>query len=65
MKKHAIPMLGLILLLACSNASQAAKAQEKPNILIVMVDDMGFGDPGCYNPNSKIPTPTIDRLARE
>ncbi len=65
MKKHASLLFGLILLLASPNASLAAKAQEKPNILIVMVDDMGFGDPGCYNPNSKIPTPTIDRLARE
>jgi arylsulfatase A-like enzyme len=38
---------------------------EKPNIVIVLVDDMGYGDPGCYNPRSKIPTPHIDRLARE
>lgn len=36
-----------------------------PNILIVLADDMGFGDPGCYNPASKIPTPRMDRLAGE
>ncbi|NPD47860.1 arylsulfatase [Lentimicrobium sp. S6] len=36
-----------------------------PNILIVFTDDVGWGDPGCYNPNSKIPTPNIDRLAVE
>lgn len=30
-----------------------------------MADDMGYGDPGCYNAESKIPTPNIDRLARE
>jgi arylsulfatase A-like enzyme len=30
-----------------------------------MADDMGYGDPGCYNPESKIPTPTIDRLAAQ
>jgi arylsulfatase A-like enzyme len=29
------------------------------------VDDLGYGDLGCYNPDSKIPTPNIDRLARE
>ena len=36
-----------------------------PNIVIILVDDMGYGDPGCYNPESKIPTPHIDALARE
>ena len=36
-----------------------------PNVVFVMADDMGYGDPGCYNPDSKIPTPNIDRLARE
>ena len=40
-------------------------AQEKPNIVYIMVDDMGYGDPGCYNPKSKIPTPHIDSLARD
>ncbi|MCA9839117.1 MAG: arylsulfatase [Trueperaceae bacterium] len=38
---------------------------QNPNIVLVMADDMGYGDPGCYNPESKIPTPNIDRLARE
>ena len=37
----------------------------KPNILIILADDMGYGDPRCYNPHSKIATPNIDRLARE
>ena len=36
-----------------------------PNIVLILADDMGVGDPGCYNPQSKIPTPNIDRLARE
>ena len=40
-------------------------AQEKPNIVLIMVDDMGYGDAGCYNPQSKIPTPHIDSLARD
>jgi len=40
-------------------------AQEKPNIVYIMVDDMGYGDAGCYNPQSKIPTPHIDSLARD
>ncbi|MDP7052346.1 MAG: arylsulfatase [Verrucomicrobiota bacterium] len=39
--------------------------QGKPNIVFIMVDDMGYGDAGCYNPKSKIPTPHIDSLARD
>ena len=38
---------------------------EHPNIVIILVDDMGYGDAGCYNANSKIPTPNIDSLARD
>ncbi len=40
-------------------------AATKPHIVIIFLDDMGYGDPGCYNPDSKIPTPNIDRLAAE
>ncbi len=43
----------------------AAEARETPNVLIILVDDFGYGDAACYNANSKIPTPHIDRLARE
>lgn len=38
-------------------------ASERPNIVIILADDMGFGDVGCYNPASRIPTPHIDALA--
>ena len=43
----------------------AADSPEHPHIVILFVDDMGYGDPGCYNPDSKIPTPHIDSLARD
>ncbi len=39
--------------------------KKKPNIIFIMADDMGYGDVGCYNPKSKIPTPNMDKLARE
>ena len=38
---------------------------EKPNIILVYVDDMGYGDASCLNPQSKFKTPHLDRLARE
>jgi len=36
---------------------------KKPNIVIIYADDMGYGDLNCQNPNSKIPTPNLDKLA--
>lgn len=39
-------------------------AESCPNVLVILVDDMGYGDVGCFNPNSKIATPHIDGLAQ-
>jgi arylsulfatase A len=55
------PLLLVVLWLA----SFASLSAALPNILLILVDDMGYGDATCYNPQSKIPTPNIDRLARE
>ena len=38
---------------------------EPPNIIFIMADDMGYGDVQSLNPQSTIPTPNLDRLARE
>lgn len=43
----------------------AAQEEQKPNILFILADDLGYGDVGCYNPESKVPTPNLDRLASE
>ena len=40
-------------------------AFRKPNVVLILADDMGYGDPHCFNPQSKIATPHIDRLASE
>jgi arylsulfatase A len=36
-----------------------------PHVVFILADDLGYGDVGCYNPESKIPTPHVDRLAAE
>ncbi len=56
-----IPFL-VLLLLSCS-ITFAQKQVTKPNIVIILADDMGFADLGCFG--SEIHTPNIDRLARE
>ena len=40
---------------------QSARAAERPNIVVVLADDLGWSDIGCYG--SEIPTPNLDRLA--
>ena len=37
----------------------------KPNVVYILADDMGYGDMGCNNPGSRIPTPNLDRLAAQ
>jgi arylsulfatase A-like enzyme len=52
------------LLLALSATSLAANGP-KPNIIFVLFDDMGYGQPKCYREGTEFKTPNIDRLARE
>ncbi len=48
---------------SCSD--KVNKTTDLPNIVYLLADDMGMGDLGCYNPESKIPTPAMDKLASE
>ena len=52
-----------ILLLTLTTFSHATASN--PNIIFILSDDQGFGDVSALNPESKIPTPNIDRSATE
>ncbi|MEX0322642.1 MAG: arylsulfatase [Puniceicoccaceae bacterium] len=56
-------MKKFLIAILLSFALVQAFAAKAPNIIFIMLDDCGYGDLGCYNPDSKIPTPHIDSLA--
>ncbi len=42
-----------------------AHAKDKPNIIIILADDLGYGDISCFNPELPYKTPNLDRMAAE
>ena len=55
--------MGLVAV-AAPHAQAATPDSEKPNILFILCDDMGYGDLGCYG-QPFIQTPCIDQMAQE
>lgn len=54
-----------LALLALASWAAAASAAERPNFLFILCDDLGYGDVKCLNPEGKIATPNMDRIAKE
>jgi len=61
MKQHLTTLT--VFLLLCAQAFAAAG--DKPNIIFVLFDDMGYGEPKCYREGTKLQTPNLDRLAAQ
>ena len=53
----------LSLSLQCVVADDTPTPQRRPNFIIIMADDMGYGDPTCYG--GTIPTPNLDAMAKQ
>ena len=64
--KMRVPIFALSLMLGCSafqwGGVRAKEAPRKPNVVILFIDDLGYGDLACFG-NTRIPTPNIDSLA--
>lgn len=59
-KIGSIPFLAALLFVQCSKEETKTK---QPNVMLIMVDDMGYSDLGCYG--GEIETPNLDKLAKE
>jgi arylsulfatase A len=64
MKRRLLLVLALCFLAAC-DSPEVKRPQGHPNILLILADDLGYGDVGCYNSESKIPTVHLDQLAKD
>ena len=52
------------LLSASAHAQTNARSAQKPNVIYIYADDLGYGELGCYG-QQKIKTPFLDQLAKE
>jgi arylsulfatase A len=55
----------VLLVAALGDVSAAPGNAPRPNVVIILADDMGYGDVGVLNPDSRIPTPNLDGLAKQ
>ena len=59
-----MPMIFRLLVACCLIPPAASLSASKPNIVLILADDMGYGDVQVLNNDSKIPTPNLNQLAK-
>jgi arylsulfatase A-like enzyme len=59
-----VPIVLFAVVSACERATEESARESKPNILLIVADDLGYGDLGSYG-QKEIQTPNLDRLASE
>ena len=61
---HLCRMTSLLVLVLVTSVADEVRA-DKPNIIIIYADDLGYGDLSCYNPKSAYKTPRLDQMAKQ
>jgi arylsulfatase A-like enzyme len=62
LKNALLLLIALASLASCSSGGSQGPGEQKPNVLIILTDDMGYGDISCYSQDA-VQTPNIDYLA--
>jgi arylsulfatase A-like enzyme len=70
---HLLHRIATFILIACPvvlstgglNKAFSGEFRSVPNVVLILADDLGYGDVRCYNNQAKVATPHLDRLARE
>lgn len=65
MTAFAMAFVVMVFLQVPDQTACSAESATRPNIVYILADDLGIGDLGCYNSESKVATPNMDRIAAE
>ena len=58
---HSASIMVLLLLFGCAGGGETGGARRRPNVLVILADDLGYSDIGCYG--GEISTPNLDGLS--
>ncbi|MGM9790243.1 MAG: arylsulfatase [Candidatus Cryptobacteroides sp.] len=64
-KTGAVILAGASACIATGAEAKGPVSGQRPNVIVILADDLGYGDISCMNPDSKIPTPNIDALCND